>query len=614
MSKILNERIIRWKDLEAQLRGSKPSSFELSDDDWITYVSAIVLSGAITEDILCSQVSSNWGMWSRWANYCASIHPTQLGKMLKDVQTYTRNYRVIDRMSYSAFKQQTSSHALSGIFLSPIKSIVEHFLLEPNAADFFVISQHTSFLTRLSLSSIDLEEESLEDWRATETRLDGIELREELTTPLNSIIKEWFSSWFPPGHHEYKHGPGSVAEEGCRSILEKYQKIGIDSRMIYADSSFGSLHGVVSRTNRVVFVPKSITSWRTISMEPAALQWYQQGIWSTMSEYLDRHAVMRKHLRIDDQTQNMELALKASAKPWLYATIDLSAASDSVSWDLVKSLFRGTRLLRYLLASRSDHSLLPNGEEIRIKKFAPMGSAICFPMESIIFCAVCENRKRKGSAQSIYSVYGDDIIVSLDICAKIIKDLSDLGFVVNESKSFTNPLIPFRESCGMDAWGGSNVSVTRIPRNYRCLEGKRLIKSPSTYSCYVELCNTLHDKGYRVARSLVLSKLLSLPKRFRPLFDDGTNGIKTVTPNNHHLSRSYSRDWQETLVHHGAIRSQSSSHPIDATFELVRYYETTRVNHTRGCDYLTLLFDGQGTVDVLRSRPVVRTVRSPNET
>jgi hypothetical protein len=63
--------------------------------------------------------------------------------------------------------------------------------------------------------------------------------------------------------------------------------------------------------------------------------------------------------------------------------------------------------------------------------------------------------------QGIY-VYGDDLVVPADEAPAICETLELLGFKVNRHKSFWKG--NFRESCGVDAYNGCNVTPTYVRR------------------------------------------------------------------------------------------------------------------------------------------------------
>lgn len=172
-----------------------------------------------------------------------------------------------------------------------------------------------------------------------------------------------------------------------------------------------------------------------------------------------------------DQTRNRKLALRAS-KDRSLSTLDLSEASDRVSLRLVKDLIRFNEyFLGVTLAARSQSAELPTGERILLRKFASMGSAMTFPIESMVFwtivvMAVCRSRgeylptkQTLSELQEDASVYGDDIIVPVKYTQSVMDTLELFGLKVNRSKSFT--FSNFRESCGAEFYDGHDVTIIR---------------------------------------------------------------------------------------------------------------------------------------------------------
>lgn len=187
-----------------------------------------------------------------------------------------------------------------------------------------------------------------------------------------------------------------------------------------------------------------------------------------------------------------------------YATIDLSNASDSVSWRLVKQLCKRIPLLRYLYGSRSNCTML-NGIIHHFDKFAPMGSALCFPIESVLFASVVElaHRKHYGQASQGHlsgcSVYGDDIIVPAELYQLVVDILESLGFMVNVAKSFSSG--PYYESCGVEYLYGMRINTIRHPR---CLLGIPGQTSPEQVDVITDLANSLLQFGCFTARRALL--------------------------------------------------------------------------------------------------------------
>ena len=232
--------------------------------------------------------------------------------------------------------------------------------------------------------------------------------------------------------------------------------------------------------SRVIPVPKTQEKPRIIAAEPSYLQKMQQGILTLMTERLGEHP----SIGWLDQTRNRELAKTASVDLSL-STLDLSEASDRVSWRLVKALIRFNEyFLNCVQATRTTSAELPSGERIHLRKFATMGSALCFPIESMVFwtIVVMAVAKDRGeylpstwtlkSLEGRASVYGDDIIVPREHTQSVVELLELFGLKVNYSKSFTES--HFRESCGAEFFDGIDVSIVRarkrLPDNRQHVE------------------------------------------------------------------------------------------------------------------------------------------------
>jgi len=134
---------------------------------------------------------------------------------------------------------------------------------------------------------------------------------------------------------------------------------------------------------------------------------------------------------------------------------------------LVQRIFKNSGILEYLEDSRSIHATLPSGKNIVLSKFASMGSALCFPVEAMVFytiilCAMHQLDGRRPSSRSIrrYSdkidIYGDDIIVPVEYTDVVVRYLESYALKVNVNKSFRNS--HFRESCGGDYYNGTPVN------------------------------------------------------------------------------------------------------------------------------------------------------------
>ncbi len=233
-------------------------------------------------------------------------------------------------------------------------------------------------------------------------------------------------------------------------------------------------HGVVSDDNslkcwtvpvevrpaRLGFVPKTSKTDRSICVEPSLNALGQKGIGSFMKKRLDLFGV-----DLRDQKRNQDYALRGSIRGD-YATVDLSSASDTVSYALVMSLLP-SEWFELLDRFRSEHVEF-EGEVIELEKFSSMGNAYTFELESLIFyalaLAVCDSLDLVGMPVFVngrlgrgfpITVYGDDIIVPVGAFRLLEEVLTWCGFALNSEKSYCYG--PFRESCGADWFLGFDV-------------------------------------------------------------------------------------------------------------------------------------------------------------
>lgn len=217
---------------------------------------------------------------------------------------------------------------------------------------------------------------------------------------------------------------------------------------------------------RIVFVPKTQTTPRVIAIEPSHMQYMQQSVKDYVYTILETHPLTRRSIRFTKQSVNQRLARSGSIDRRT-ATLDLKDASDRVHLHLVQRIFKTSGLLEYLEDARSLHATLPDGRNIVLFKYASMGSALCFPVEAMVFytliqCAMHQLDGRRPSTSSIkyYStkidVYGDDIIVPVEYTDVVVNYLESYALKVNVSKSFKEGF--FRESCGADYYKGIPVN------------------------------------------------------------------------------------------------------------------------------------------------------------
>ena len=209
--------------------------------------------------------------------------------------------------------------------------------------------------------------------------------------------------------------------------------------------------------NKVTTVPKSAKIDRVIAIEPDLNMYVQKGLGAVIRSRLKRVGV-----NLDDQTWNQQLAYIASSTGD-YATIDLSSASDTVSMRLVEELLPPD-WVEAIKQSRSPRGTMPDGKVIFYQKVSSMGNGFTFELESLIFWALCSSViSLLRPARRRLAVYGDDIIVSTEICHTVLWLLKWWGFTPNISKTHVSG--PFRESCGKHYFSGIDVTPFYIRRD-----------------------------------------------------------------------------------------------------------------------------------------------------
>lgn len=221
-------------------------------------------------------------------------------------------------------------------------------------------------------------------------------------------------------------------------------------------------HLSVVAGNRISFVAKNAETFRTIGIEPSLNVWLQKAVDHWMKRQLRLNG-----LRLRDQEYSSDLIVKESGMVLGVATVDMKAASDSISLEVVRWLLP-PEWFALLDTLRSKNYTLDKGSTWhRYHKFSSMGNATTFPLESLIFeaiawacCRIC------GADVSRIRVYGDDIIVPPEACALLYEVCTFLGFRVNTDKSFA--FGDFRETCGVDILRGVDIRpvyVRAVPRN-----------------------------------------------------------------------------------------------------------------------------------------------------
>jgi len=245
----------------------------------------------------------------------------------------------------------------------------------------------------------------------------------------------------------------------------------------------------------LALVPKDSRGPRIICMEPPEYMWFQQGLARALMKHIESHPLTAGQINFSDQEINGFLALWASLTQE-YVTLDMKEASDRVSTHGVDILFDLLPNLKKCLLALSTESIrLPSNEILIKNKYAPMGSALCFPIESLVHYALAYASVRLAEPgvtarfirKNIF-VYGDDLIVKKGWEKPMFEDFPQYGLRFNEDKSCTEGF--FRESCGVDAYYGMDVTPLKVKKLTFTKGSRASLKTQLAYF------HGLFDRGY----------------------------------------------------------------------------------------------------------------------
>lgn len=321
------------------------------------------------------------------------------------------------------------------------------------------------------------------------------------------------------------HGPGaSTTPKGRWSKwfdqIEYLYPYSDYMTLYYNQDHLSELGNVTSEciTAKLMAVPKDSRGPRLICVHPAEAIWIQQGLRCTLESAIENSRDLgfewpRGHIRFNDQLPNGRIALRSSLSR-KYATIDMKEASDRLSDILIQTLFG--RYYKYFGCCRAQKYFIPNpeytGYDDNLHCYAPMGNATTFPVQSLVFWAICcASMQSRGFHQpnSVF-VFGDDILVPSNQARAVMHDLESFGLKVNNDKTFINS--QFRESCGVDAFKGVNVTPVR----WKCSKNAEHTSELLSLS---DLAMRLRIAGYENAAVTVYRELnTKLSRRGKRLF------------------------------------------------------------------------------------------------
>lgn len=215
---------------------------------------------------------------------------------------------------------------------------------------------------------------------------------------------------------------------------------------------------------KLVTVPKSYKRARVIAECSAYRQFHLQGI-RRQAERSISTSVYSDLIVLDDQTINQEWARLGSIYDY-YATIDLSAASDSISDHLARKLL--PRSWYAAIDEWNTNQIQTSKGKVKRYIFQTSGNGSTFVIESVIFLSIALFATEMvtlltGHVCQWPRVFGDDIITDARCYDTTADFLAMLGFEVNSDKSFGLGS-RYRESCGAEYWCGLDTTTMYYPR------------------------------------------------------------------------------------------------------------------------------------------------------
>jgi len=346
-----------------------------------------------------------------------------------------------------------------------------------------------------------------------------------------------------------KHGPGAVADDvPIKYVLPHWPD---KLAQVFPPDWFAS-HDLVDRTqskrefpSKVLCVPKTQKGPRVIAAEPTSHQWCQGAIQRWLTEAVGR-SVIRRSIDFRRQDLSQRMALQASIHGEL-ATVDLLAASDRLSTRLVEYVFQSRRdILDALHATRTRMFRMPDGSTHIARKFACMGSACTFPVQTIVFTIFSitalliedgdePSLARIWDASQTIRVFGDDIILPSRAYWKLVDLLTEAGLRVNTDKSHGTG--KFREACGLDAYSGVDVTPAYLLEPYDS-------RKPESLVSVVASSNNFHRKGLWNAAAFLLN---TVDPKVRKLLRMATRDVSqpclfSFAPSEHYLRVRFNPD------------------------------------------------------------------------
>jgi len=374
------------------------------------------------------------------------------------------------------------------------------------------------------------------------------------------------------------HGPGAVfpprlPREKSRftSVYTSIQQVypydqyfcGIPSFwwdvMVANDNKMQELNSIVCN---LVMVPKDSRGPRLICVHPCESIWIQQGLRQVLESSISKDPLTSKAINLRNQSINGQKALESSSDR-RFVTLDLKEASDRISLKLVQYLFGSASA--FFESCRATDVVLPDGRVHRLRKFAPMGNCLTFPVQSLVFWAIVRAsiRSHYGINCSEIYVFGDDIIYPSKYHLGALLGLITAGVIPNMNKTFRHGF--FRESCGVEAFRGVDITPFRMK-----------VAGLKSYSDAVSLCSLakrLRIAGYQRCASRIYARVRCALGTLHLSNNPDTQGIYEYVLSSREVflfegSMRFNRDLQRWETRHSLLSPSKDKGKFDDWYHL----------------------------------------------
>lgn len=263
---------------------------------------------------------------------------------------------------------------------------------------------------------------------------------------------------------------GAVAERGVKGMAAKitqlWSELPFYGDLTYPSPSYRGSGGLydpsLSSIARVHVVPKNYKQGRTIAMISTVKQYLLSGVRKALEE---RIVATTPEIHLGDQEANQAFAQQGSTGILSYATVDFSAASDSISRQLARAILPDSVWAD--IDPLMDTRMAVGGKSIPCHIFALSGTSVTWDLESVIFLAIARTATNiaarwLGCKLLPPHVYGDDTVIDLRALDTFYDLTCMLGMEFNRSKTFSAGR--YRESCGCEYLCGFDVHSIYYPR------------------------------------------------------------------------------------------------------------------------------------------------------